>query len=365
MYKKGTLAYLIFAFCLGAMALLAADSPNDTTTTTDNTATTADTASPSSDPASAPAVEGPLSRWLQLNTLSFGMRYRNTSDFDGFHLFHFGQERSLIDGAVKLDAQGKYQIHFHASSGRYFNWAYADEIGGNFEVAPNSLARFHPNMLPLLGESVVLDNAFFELTQKHLDSRGWQIYLRQLYASATPIKQITVEYGGLGIERGLNSEMTTYDDDGYMTGGRLRIKDPDHLFFDQLAATFGYVGDIYFPNIFDRGNRFLQSNYHQFLAEKKLKGHFDASVDYTEHFGTHTLREGILVNTAKSRLIDSVRGEFYQRTNDVVLQTIKFDGGSGWGFTGANLTFALRGRFPRVPTRKGMACNVSFLKTAE
>jgi len=33
--------------------------------------------------------------------------------------------------------------------------------------------------------------------------------------------------------------------------------------------------------------------------------------------------------------------------------------------TTANLTFALRGRFPRAPKRKCMACNVSFLKTAE
>jgi hypothetical protein len=34
--------------------------------------------------------EGPLSRWLDLNTLSFSMRYRNVANMDGVHLFDFG-----------------------------------------------------------------------------------------------------------------------------------------------------------------------------------------------------------------------------------------------------------------------------------
>jgi hypothetical protein len=80
-----------------------------------------------------------------------------------------------------------------------------------------------------------------------MNSRGWGMPVRQLYMSATPISQITAEFGGLGIERGVNTEMTSYDDDGYMTGERVRFHDPKHVFFDQIAVTYGYLGDIYFP----------------------------------------------------------------------------------------------------------------------
>jgi len=159
--------------------------------------------------------------------------------------------------------------------------------------------------------------------------------VRQLYFTASPIKQLTFEYGSIPIEHAVNTEMTTYDDDGYMAGGRVRVKDPDHLFFDQVAATFGYVGDIYYPSVFDRGNRFQQSNYHQFLLEKKLGTRLDASVDWTEHFGTHTWREAALVNTHESHVLDSVRLELYQRTNDIDLQGETFAGGNGFGVTAA------------------------------
>ena len=45
------------------------------------------------------------------------MRYRNMFDDNGYHLFGFGQQRSLADGRVKLDREGKYSIHSRASGG--------------------------------------------------------------------------------------------------------------------------------------------------------------------------------------------------------------------------------------------------------
>src|ERR1039457_3812087 len=60
---------------------------------------------------------------------------------------------------------------------------------------------------------------------------GWKFYVRELYVSATPIKAATVEFGSFGIERGYASEITTFDYDGYLTGERIRIQAPAHLFF--------------------------------------------------------------------------------------------------------------------------------------
>jgi hypothetical protein len=57
----------------------------------------------------------------------------------------------LVDGALKLDSEGKYEVHFHVSSGRYFNWAYADVIGGTYadKVYP-AIYRYSPEHLQKL-----------------------------------------------------------------------------------------------------------------------------------------------------------------------------------------------------------------------
>jgi hypothetical protein len=36
----------------------------------------------------------------------------------------------------------------------------------------------------------------------HLEAGGWGFYIRDLYASATPINALTFEFGGIPIERG-------------------------------------------------------------------------------------------------------------------------------------------------------------------
>ena len=65
------------------------------------------------------------------------MRYRGVDDSNGAHEFEQGQQRSIVDGKFKFDARGRYGIVFHASTGKYFNWAYADIAGGGNEKALN------------------------------------------------------------------------------------------------------------------------------------------------------------------------------------------------------------------------------------
>ena len=290
--------------------------------------TTLTTSSPQ--PAVAPLK---LERWVDVRNLEFSTRYRSTADANGYHFFDFGQQRSIVDGRFKFDPQGNYTINVHASSGKYFNWAYSDVWGGSFgDRATASLAFLTPAEGAAAGAAIATD-PFFWVIQAHLNSRGWGMPIRQLYMSATPISQITAEFGGLGIERGVNTEMTSYDDDGYMTGERVRFHAPKQLFFDQIAVTYGYLGDIYFPSIFDRGDRFKQSNYHQFLVEKKIAKRLDASADYTWHLGTDTMREAVSVAVPEIHAVDHIRIEAYQRVNDIALQGADIASGAGFGVT--------------------------------
>ena len=176
-------------------------------------------------------------------------------------------------------------------------------------------------------------------TDVKLGSRGWEMNFRQLYFSATPVKELSFEYGSLGIERGASTEATTYDEDGYLTGERLRILDPNHLFFDQIAVTFAYEGDLFHPSFFDRAERLGQSNYHQFLAGKRFGNRLRTSIDYTFDKGTHTLRQAALLKVPELKVVDSVRPELYQRLNDKVLSGETYSSGSGFAIT-ASKAFA-------------------------
>jgi hypothetical protein len=78
------------------------------------------------------AAQPLFGRWLDLETLSHSERYRNAFAVGGTHVFENAQQRSLIEGKIKLDSEGRYDIGFRASSGRYFNWAYAGYTGASF-----------------------------------------------------------------------------------------------------------------------------------------------------------------------------------------------------------------------------------------
>ena len=266
-----------------------------------------------------PATEKPLlGRWLDLETLSNSERYRNAYAVGGEHVFENAQQRSLIIGQIKLDAEGRYDIGFRASSGRYFNWAFGGYTGENFADRVGSPAFlpsfFSPAESFAAVQAIFADPAGLAVIEQ-LKSNGWQFYLRELYFSATPAKPVTVEFGSFGIERGLSSEITTFDEDGYLSGERIRLHDPEHLFFDEVGFTNAFLGNIATPNLFDRGSSLKENNYRQIFAKKQLNQRVGFSGEYTWQTGIDTLREAIVVGTKESKVVDSLRFEAYERLN--------------------------------------------------
>jgi hypothetical protein len=278
-----------------------------------------------------------LDRWLTLNEMSYSMRYRAVTDINGAHEFNQGQERSIIDGRFKFDEQGKYALAFHASSGKYFNWAYADFMGGgNKQAFALSQASATAAEQVKFGRAEGLDAANYLASQS---SGGWSFYVRQLYADVEPVKGFEFQGGGLGIDRGAASEITTYDYDGYITGERLLIKRPKELFLDEISVTYAYLGDLFKPNLFARLETFEHSDYHQFLLRKRFAKRVDASFDYTWQNAANMLHEDALVNVKESKVVDTVRIEYYERLNGIYypnvphIATFFRTGGNGYAFT--------------------------------
>lgn len=258
--------------------------------------------------------EPKFDRWVYLKEFDFSMRYRGVNDSNGAHEFSQGQQRGILDGKFKFDKQGKYGIVFHASTGKTFNWAYANFLGGGNEEA---LAKEFAKATTAQQGGLYAEETYLDPTdvKESYNSGGWSFYMRRLYLDIEPVQGFEAEYGSLDFNRGAASEITTYDNDGYISGARILIKKPKQLFLDEISVTYAYMGDLYTPNMFARTNRFTQSNYHQFLLRKQVGKRLNTSFDYTWQSKIETLNEAIWVNIPESRVIDNVRFETYQRLN--------------------------------------------------
>jgi hypothetical protein len=252
-------------------------------------------------------------RWFDLREMDFSLRYRGVFDSNNAHEYNQAQQRSIVDGKFKFDATGRYGIVFHASTGKYFNWAYADFMGGGNE---QGLQAEYAKATPLQLAAI---DAYLPGAEP---SGGWSFYVRRLYLDLEPVHGIELQYGSLDINRGDASEITTYDNDGYITGERILIKRPKNFFFDEASITYAYFGDLYTPNFFVRGERLGQSNYHQFLVRKQIAKRIDASFDYTWQDASNTWREDARFKVPESRVVDSVRVEFYERPNEIAFRNV-------------------------------------------
>jgi len=98
-------------------------------------------------------------------------------------------------------------------------------------------------------------------------------------------------------------------------GERLVVQRPQNFFFDEISATYAFLGDLNTANINKRWNRLKKSNYHQFLASKRIGERAVVSGDYSFQSGVDTLRQGLRVNTPEFKPIDFFRLEVYERVN--------------------------------------------------
>lgn len=327
-------AALAFApqFCIGQqLALTSSTKGLDSSTSPSSSETVVATTTAIKSP-NEPSLS---SRWLDLKTFSHSERYRNEYNFGDAHLFEGGQDRSLIQGRVKLDAADRYSIGFRASTGHYYNWAYSDfagkseaqrinegDLGKSFIGSPFAAERALALAVDPAGKALLAN-----------PSTGWGVYVRELYLSASPVKALKVEFGSFGIERGEATEATTFDDDGYLDGERIIMHIPKYLYFDQVGFTSAFLGNVDTPSMFDRGAAFKRSNYRQVFANKQLSDRISLSAEYNWLNQTNTLREAAFFKISETKVFDSVRVEAYERLNTVNLQGLDVGGGSGLAVT--------------------------------
>ncbi|MFN0084645.1 MAG: hypothetical protein ACKVX9_04590 [Blastocatellia bacterium] len=254
-----------------------------------------------------------LGRWLDFSKVMLATRYmyvENTADSISVNTV---QHRQDLFGRFKFDRAGRYSLNFGIQSGRRFTAGWNET-----------------------GVGVKRGNL--------------NLYLKHLNLSAQPIKGLELQYGGFDFLRGAATEITTYNNDGFLTGQRVIVRRPGKVFFDEIAYTAGYFGDLATPNLNRRYHRLKHVNYHQFIVSKKIGERALASADYTFAFGAGILRQAVKVNTPELRMVDSIRLELYERLDGNVA------GGAGFALLGEKTyrkKWTLTGGYTRIDPRYG------------
>jgi hypothetical protein len=140
--------------------------------------------------------------------------------------------------------------------------------------------------------------------------------LKHLYVAWAPVAGVELGYGSMGAVRGAGTEITTYDNDAYIAGERVTVRRPKDVFFTEITATRGYIGDLQEPSVFDRFDRLTGGrNYYQLLASKTA-GAVTVSGDYSRLSGVPWVRLAASLKTPALVAIDTVRVETYARFGD-------------------------------------------------
>lgn len=227
-----------------------------------------------------------LKRWIDWQAGSVESRYRWIENSAGVETSNSLQHKQAFKVGLKFDPAGRYSLQALAATGSSFVGSW-DNLG------------------PGIGDP------------------AWTFNLRQLYLQALPATGVELSWGGQALNRGEHTEITTFDNDNYVMAGRVSVKRPDDLYFDEVSVSAGYLGDLTSPNVFERFDRWDDHNYTQVLVGKKFGKVVSLSADWTDLNEISTLRQAVRVATKQwTPAIDAVRFENYQRV----------EGNDGYGF---------------------------------
>ncbi|HYK02835.1 MAG TPA: hypothetical protein VE974_13835 [Thermoanaerobaculia bacterium] len=211
---------------------------------------------------------------LELQSVTFGLRYRMLENQLGSRSQNWSDHHQGLKLRLRLDRTARYSLTAVAFNG--------DSFQGSWNLRG------------------VRDG-----------QSSNRLFVKQLYVTGKPFEGAEFRYGGLALVRGESSEITSYDNDGYLMGQRLALSATRIV--DELTVTAGYLGDFRDPSVTRRLHRLSEVNYGQVLVKKQLTDRLTATADFTSDDGERTLRQGVVLRP--SGVVDLIRLEAYERVS--------------------------------------------------
>jgi len=206
----------------------------------------------------------------------------------------------------------RYRMLENNLGSRFQNWSDHHQ-GLKLRLRLDDAARYSLTAVAFNGDSF---QASWNLRGMRDGQSSNRVFLKQLFVTGKPRDGVELQYGGLPIVRGESSEITSYDNDGYITGQRLTLS-PKRMSLkriaDELTVTAGYLGDLRTPSITRRLHRLDEINYGQVLVKKRLSDRLIVTADFTDDDGERTLRQAVVIRPSIG--FDVIRVEAYERVS--------------------------------------------------
>lgn len=221
--------------------------------------------------------EPAIRRWLEFQQFALGTRYRYIRSSADVVTSNHQQYREQIRVRFNIDRAKRFTINAGFFTGSTFigSWNTTGLGTGDFD--------------------------------------GHDQYMRQFFVSAAPVAGIEGQFGGLYPNRGENTEYTSYDDDGYLVGGRVSIRRPKPLHLDEVSVTVGTLASTSTPNVWRRWDDLNDTNYTQLMATKRFSQLVSGSLDYTHLASTDTVRGAVALRFRAGAPLSVLRYEQYIR----------------------------------------------------
>lgn len=151
--------------------------------------------------------------------------------------------------------------------------------------------------------------------------------------------------------------ITTFDEGGYLSGQRIRLRGSKDLFFDEATYTNAFIGDLKTMTLVNHESTSKNLNYRHAVAQKQLKQMLAYGVEYTWQAGTQTIREDVVVDVRRIKAVNSVRIEGDECPPLLVLQNpqispvlpLEVDEARGFAITAQEGTGRLSGAVEYAP----------------
>ena len=214
--------------------------------------------------------------WFEPQTINLSSRYRLIENTAGEMTANQMQFKDALRARINIDRDRRFTIDIGAFTGSSFTSGWdATGIGSGNATA--------------------------------------NMYVKQLYGSIAPVHGLELQVGGLYINHGESTEITSYDDDGYVMGERVTVRRPAQIYFDEVSVTRAALSATATPGVIRRLKLLDHQNYWQAQVVKRFSPALSASVDFTEVAGAETARAAIAVHLPAGAPVSAVRFEQYRR----------------------------------------------------
>lgn len=141
----------------------------------------------------------------------------------------------------------------------------------------------------------------------------WEPYLKELAVLLATPGGLRAEIGGIAPERGGITEVTGFDNDGYLVGAQVQVGPEAGWPVSRLVITAGDLGDLGRSAVFPRLQRLGRVSYGQLLVSKEVgRGGFTA--EYSVRDGVSSFHGAARLEGRTGRW--ALRGEGFVRTSD-------------------------------------------------